>query len=117
MKPTLIYVPALLLVSAQVALAADTVPKFDTNRSCSSSIAAAGMTTRNVASCEQDENNARAAIDKEWSQAAPPDKEHCRRLVTVGGPPSYVELLICLEMAQQVKKFDNGKPAETPHAK
>jgi hypothetical protein len=108
----------LLLVGPQMVLGADTVPKFDISRSCSSSVIADfGQTKRDKAGCEQDENNARAAIEKEWNQAAPSDREHCRRLVTVGGNPSYVELLVCLEMARQVKHPDSGTPVETPHAK
>jgi hypothetical protein len=44
--------------------------------------------------------------------------------VTLGGSPSYVELLTCLEMAKQVKELpaadqlDSGKPIEkSRHAK
>jgi hypothetical protein len=118
MKLTFIRVPALLpvlLLSSQTVLAADQVPKFDTGRSCRS---AAVMATRNTASCEQDENNARATLEKEWSQFTPLDQADCTRLMTSGGSPSYVELLTCLEMAKQVKELpggdqlDSGKPVE-----
>src|ERR1039458_888872 len=71
MKLTLIHLPALLpvlLLSSQIVLAADPVPKFDTGPICRSAGAAAVMATRNTASCEQDENNARATLEKEWSQ-------------------------------------------------
>ena len=121
MKLTLIRIPALLsviLLSSQIVLAADPVPKFDTGPICRSAGAAAVMATRNTASCEQDENNARATLEKEWSQFTPSDKARCGRLVTLGGGPSYVELLTCLELAKQVKELpaadqmDNGGTVE-----
>jgi hypothetical protein len=127
MKRTLIRMPALLpvlLLSSQIVLAADPVPKFDTGPSCRSAGAAAVMATRNTAACERDENNARATLEKEWSQFTPSDQARCVGLVTLGGGPSYVELLTCLEMANQVKEIpggdqlDSGKPVEkSRHAK
>jgi hypothetical protein len=121
MKLTLIRMPALLpvlLLSSQIVLAADPVPKFDTGPSCRSAGAAAVMATRDTATCERDENNARATLEKEWSQFTPSDQARCVRLVTLGGGPSYVELLTCLELAKQVKEIpaadqmDSGKPVE-----
>src|ERR1019366_6895103 len=127
MKLTLNRMPAMLalvLLSSQTVLAAGSVPKFDIGPSCRSAGAAAVMATRNTASCEQDENNARATLEKEWSQFTPLDKARCTRLMTSGGSPSYVDLLTCLELAKQVKELpggdqmDSGKPVEkSRHAK
>lgn len=126
MKLTLIHLPTLLsvlLLGSQVVLAVDTVPKFDTGRSCHSVSAAAGMATRDAEACERDENNARAALEKDWSQFTPLDKADCTRLMTLGGSPSYVELLTCLEMAKAVKEhpadqMDRREPVEkSPRAK
>ncbi len=100
----LIRVTALLslfLFGSQIVLAADPVPKFDIGPSCRAAAAAAITNTRNTAACELDENNARAVLEKEWSQFTPSDQVRCVRLVMVGGGPSYVELLTCLEMAKQ----------------
>ena len=126
MKLTLIRIPALLsviLLSSQIVLAADQVPKLDTGRSCHSAGAAAGVAGRDTAACERDENNARAALEKEWSQFTLSDKAHCVRLGTLGGSPSYVELLTCLEMAKGAKEhpadqMDRREPVEkSPRAK
>jgi hypothetical protein len=126
MKLKLIHLPTLLsvlLLGSQVVLAADTVPKFDTGPSCRSAGAAAGMAGRDTAACERDENNARAALEKDWSQFTLSDKAHCVRLGTLGGSPSYVELLTCLEMAKAVKELpadqmDRREPVEkSPRAK
>jgi hypothetical protein len=119
--------PALLpvfLLGSQIALAADPVPKFDIGPSCRSAGAAAVMATRDTAACERDEINARATLEKEWSQFTPSDQARCGRFVTLGGGPSYVELLTCLELAKQVKELpaadqmDNGGTVEkSRHAK
>ena len=95
MKLTFIGVPALLpvlLLGSQIVLAANPVPKFDTEPSCRSADAT-GVMGRNGATCEHDENNARATLEKEWSQFTPSDQARCVRLVTLGGGPSYAELL------------------------
>jgi hypothetical protein len=126
MKRTLNRMPTLLaglMLSSQIVLAADPVPKFDTGRSCHSAGAAAGMAPRDTAACERDENNARAALEKEWSQFTPLDQADCTRLMTLGGSPSYVELLTCLEMAKGAKEhpadqMDRREPVEkSPRAK
>jgi hypothetical protein len=112
MKLPLIY-QSVLLLGSQIVLAADTVPKIDIGRSCQS----AGAATRDKAACEQSENKARATLEKEWSQFTPSDQTSCARLVTLGGSPSYVELLTCLEMAKEAKEhpvdqMDHREPVE-----
>ena len=113
----------ILLLSSQIVLAADQVPKFDTGRICHSAGAAAGMAGRDTAACERDEINARTTLEKEWSQFTPSDQARCGRLVTLGGGPSYVELLTCLELAKQIKELpadqmDRREPVEkSPRAK
>jgi hypothetical protein len=117
-RPHLTATLPLLLLCSQIALAADHVPKLDIAPSCRSAAAASGMTTRDTAACERDEDNARVTLEKEWSEFTPSDQARCARLVTLGGGPSYVELLTCLEMAKQVKQIpgadqmDSGKPIE-----
>ena len=111
MKIALIRMPALLpvlLLSSQVVLAADPVPKFDAGPSCRSAGATAVMATRDAAACERDESTARDTLEKEWRQFTQSDQARCVRLVTLGGGPSYVELLTCLEMAKQVKELPQG---------
>jgi hypothetical protein len=127
MKLTLIRMPALLpilLLSSQIVLGADPVPKFGTGPSCWSAGATAVIATRDAAACERDENSARDTLGKEWRQFTRSDQTRCVRLVTLGGGPSYVELLTCLEMAKQVKELpggdqkDNGSTIEkSRHAK
>ena len=98
--------PALLLGS-QVVLAADRVPQFNTSLSCrsagASSVMGPASGTRNEASCEQDERDARDKLEQEWTTFAVAERERCTRIATLGGSPSYVELLTCLEIAKAAK--------------
>lgn len=102
--------PALLpvlLLGSQVIFAADSVPKLDIVPSCRSaganSLMGATSGTRNAAACEQDEKEARNKLDQEWTTFSQAEHERCTRLATLGGSPSYVELLTCLEIAKAAK--------------
>jgi hypothetical protein len=103
-------VPALLpvlLLGSHLVLAADPVPQLDTSLSCRSVGATAlmGSGNRNTAACERDESEARGKLEQEWSQFTPAEQARCTRLSTLGGSPSYVELLTCLEMAKAAKQL------------
>ncbi len=122
MKLKLIHLTALLpLLGSQIALAADPVPKFDAAPSCRSAGVVAVIGNRNTAACEKDEDDARATLEKEWRQFTRSDQARCARMVTVGGSPSYVELLTCLEMAKGANELpaagqmDSGEPVKKSH--
>jgi hypothetical protein len=80
------------------------VPKLNVEPSCRAAADAAAMgalpgaNTRDLGSCMRDENEARDTLAKEWSQFAAKDQQRCVRETQIGGSPSYVELLVCLEM-------------------
>jgi hypothetical protein len=105
--------PALLpviLTAAHLALTAHAVPKLNVAPSCQA--AAEASIRRPAASvniCMQDERRARAKLQRQWNTYSRAERVHCRRLTTLGGPPSYVELLTCLQMASDAEKLpDNG---------
>jgi hypothetical protein len=55
--------------------------------------------------CVKSEQAVRGEIAKAWSTFAVPEKGHCTRLATLGGEPSYTELITCLEMARDIRKL------------
>jgi hypothetical protein len=77
-------------------------PKLDVGPSCDAAASYAGLVGRDKAACMGDENDALDALKKNWSQYSPTDKTDCVGMVKTGGPPSYVELLSCLEMMSGV---------------
>lgn len=65
--------------------------------------AAAGTTVpgRDENACKRDEQDARGKLVKQWDEFSADQRSHCVRLSGLGGSPSYVELLTCLELAKQ----------------
>jgi hypothetical protein len=101
------------LTSSPVLLVADHVPDLDIAPSCHAA-AAAVIGNRNEETCKHDENDARGKLEQEWGQFSAAQQTHCVKLSTLGGPPSYVELLTCLEMAKAAAARPSGvKPPNT----
>ena len=48
-------------------------------------------------------------------QFFPAEQQRCTRLTTLGGSPSYVEMLTCLEMAQAAKKLPADDKLQIPY--
>ena len=51
---------------------------------------------------------ARGKLNDEWGQFTPAQKTRCVSLTGLGGSPSYVELLTCLELAEAAKELPPG---------
>jgi len=96
--------PAIVLAS-HVVLAAD-VPHFNVAPSCE---AAADATirqgNRTADACLHDEQQAREDLGQKWDTFSEADQTRCLRLSNLGGTPSYVELLTCLQLAKASKQL------------
>jgi hypothetical protein len=103
-----------LSLGLHVAVAlADDPPELNVSRSCAS--AGQGIILgRDPAGCMSDENAALDTLKKSWSQFASADKRQCVGMVKTGGPPSYVELLSCLELMKSVAETRSKAGAGTP---
>jgi hypothetical protein len=88
----------MILVASHVMLVADRVPNFDLTPTCR-----ADLNSREA--CQRDEREAQHKLQQNWQQYTPAQRESCLILSRTGGDPSYVELLTCLEMAQQASKL------------
>jgi hypothetical protein len=69
--------------------------------------------------CLKTEREARDQLAKEWASFPGPDQSLCTQTASMGGLPSYVQLLTCLEMKRDVAKLpaDRGlttKPSSLP---
>jgi hypothetical protein len=99
--------PALLpiiLTVSHVVLAADTMPKFDVERTCRPA-ATVGLPGRTAAACQRDESDARTTLVQDWTRYNAAQRSRCENFVGLDRAPSYVELLTCLEMAKQVAEL------------
>src|SRR5262249_16077882 len=104
----------IMLTATHIALAADAVPKFDVQRTCRPAAGAAVLPGRDSPACQRDETDARSKLGQDWTQYSATQRANCTNLVKLGGAPSYVELLTCLEMAKQAQELPaESKPGTT----
>lgn len=93
-----------LFVASQLLITvADPVPQLNVRTSCSAANRGGGA-TQDMNNCLQEEQLARTQLVKDWDQYTAADRAGCVQLSTMGGSPSYVELLTCLEMAKAAKE-------------
>jgi hypothetical protein len=81
---------------------ADRVPTLDTRPSCADA-ASEVSETRTVATCQQSEQQARNSLASQWQNFPAADKQSCVAQTNVGGFPSYVQVLVCLELARDAR--------------
>jgi hypothetical protein len=95
-----------LLFGLQVAAAfAEGPPKLNVTRTCNG---AAQATGRAKEACLEDEQVGQSILAKKWSKYRADNKTRCVALVQIGGVPSYVELLSCLDALQDAKGVRDG---------
>ena len=93
-----------LVVAAQLLLVADRPPTLNVEPSCHAA-ARSGIDGRTADACMRGEDLAKGTLNDKWSQFSARQQARCTSLVQMGGPPSYVELLTCLEVAEQADKI------------
>ncbi|MBN9452920.1 MAG: hypothetical protein J0I42_13310 [Bosea sp.] len=93
----------LLAISGNPAAAAiipiaDSPPRFDISAACRD-VGKSGVDVgRPASACQADEERARAELTARWHKFQPSARTTCVESASFGGPPSYVEVLTCLEM-------------------
>src|ERR1700755_2105899 len=97
-----------VLLGAQLALPiADKVPEFDVNPSCRGATSAA-ISNRDLESCLKQERDARDDLGREWAQFPAGDRTTCEHSTSMGGIPSYVEMLTCLEISRDARNLPSS---------
>ncbi len=107
-------VPAMLVTTASLMIqVADTVPRYDVRSTCRKAVALAsgGEGNRTVENCMAAEEASRKDLEKDWKKAPGSERTQCMGTVNVGGSPSYVELLTCLEMMRDARKHEEDERA------
>jgi hypothetical protein len=107
----LLHLPVAILATLSPIPVSDTVPTFDMVRECRFEAGSIVDFDR----CSRDEAIALRQLQQAWTKFAGADKKTCVGETTIGGFASYVELLACLEMAQDAASAKTD-PAD-PHAK
>ena len=86
------------------AAAASSVPALDTRPTCADAAAEISL-TRTVERCQESEQEARDSLASQWSSFPKADETNCAAETKIGGFPSYVQLLTCLEMARDARSL------------
>ena len=99
---------AVLFALGGALLVADGVPTLDIEAGCR---AAAKMgdglsLDESLRQCLSDERSARNELDKQWSQFPPALRQRCVATTETGGDPSYVEVLVCLQMGVDAAQME-----------
>jgi hypothetical protein len=91
-------------------------PKLKVETSCEAAGRGAVMLGRNKEACLADETAAQDTLKQNWSKYSAVDKTQCVGMTNNGGPPSYVELLSCLEIMRDARNIRNADPIESDDA-
>jgi hypothetical protein len=88
-------------------------PVLQVGTSCEAAGRGAVVLGRNKEACLADETAAQDTLKQNWAKYAANDKTQCVGMTTTGGPPSYVELLSCLEIMRDARNIQNADPLES----
>lgn len=101
-------------IAANVVHAApDAVPNFDVEPSCRAA-ARVGASPADLSICLREERQARAQLVGLWPKFTAAEKTRCLQVSTLGGRPTYTELLTCLELARDARRLrSESSPAAT----
>lgn len=92
----------LTLLVGSPALAATEVPRLDVQRTCSNE-AKQGLDQSTEQTCLSEETDARARLQQQWGNFNAGYRDFCTQEVNIGGDPSYVEMLMCLQMKRDAE--------------
>jgi hypothetical protein len=98
----------IILTASHIVLAANRMPEFNIEPSCRAAAKASVTPSRDADACKRDELTVRDKLNDQWKQFTPAQKAHCVSLTGLGGSPSYVELLTCLELVKAAKGLPPG---------
>ncbi|AMJ60300.1 hypothetical protein [Bosea sp. PAMC 26642] len=87
------------LSSGMVLPVADGPPRFDIEQTCRQANEPATGVGRPNQSCRDDERQAQVSLQQHWTAFPVSNRGTCVEGARLVGPPSYVQVLTCLEMA------------------
>ena len=105
----LALVLAFAALPASAALA-DTVPALNVQATCRATPAVTLDQQGTYDNCMRSENAARDRLAKSWGKMRADWRSTCLKTTTLGGIPSYVELLTCVEMREAAANGQSGPP-------
>jgi hypothetical protein len=93
------------LAASLVTVVAQEAPRFDAAPGCRAGANTGVKPRPDIDACLRGEHEARDQLTRQWSEFAAADKTRCVDKTHMGGPPSYIEVLTCLELARDARKL------------
>ena len=87
-----------LLLLTTASTGASDVPHFNIEATCRAAPSLAGGIQKPYDACMRDERAALGELDKAWAKYSTQQRAECVSLEKIGGSPSYVDVLSCLQM-------------------
>ncbi|MCP1557487.1 UNVERIFIED_ORG: hypothetical protein M2438_001564 [Methylobacterium sp. SuP10 SLI 274] len=88
---------ALIVLTTSVALSGE-LPRYNVEAMCRAAPALEGGARNTDQNCVRDETQARTQLEQQWAGFDARRRETCVEEANIGGPPSYVALLTCMQM-------------------
>jgi len=104
-------VAATMVNGAQAATVGAAVPTFDVTPSCRTGVTEG--VRNDIKTCLDSEKNAREQLVKQWNDFPAADRTLCTKASSMGGSPTYTELITCLEMHRDVRVLNQNPSRET----
>src|ERR1043165_4150757 len=95
---------AMTLSGLLLVAAADHPPTLNIGPTCAGAADDASRATRS-GQCVESENEARNRLASDWSKFPTADRRDCLAVTQIGGFPSYVQVLTCLEIARDARRL------------
>ncbi len=105
MRTILPIISAVVFLAGAAPVLASGVPELDIGPTCRGVLQLGPGLARDVEGCKASENAARDELKQKWDRYSGAQQGHCTRLSTLGGLPSYIELLTCLEIDEAAKNL------------
>jgi hypothetical protein len=86
-----------------VLVAGDGVPNFNIEPVCHE-VAQRAYAPDYKEKCLREEREAHEQLKRKWPAFTTSDRSYCVQLASLGGVPSYVALLTCLDVAQEARR-------------
>jgi hypothetical protein len=102
----LFHLPIVMLATLSPIVVSESLPRFDIAKECRFENESSNAFDR----CSHDEADALQQLEVEWPQFVSADRASCFTSATVGGFASYVDMLVCLEMARDVRNAEADLP-------
>jgi hypothetical protein len=102
MKARILLTALVLSSIGGLSATAQELPHFDIEKICRSAQALTEEDRNPVQTCMKDEADAERQLRAIWRSANSAHRENCAAETRIGGSPSYVDVLTCLELAEGV---------------